>query len=238
VLAKGYRYNIGNNNESMQGLYYEMVIHQWFSKTDNRPAGISRVCWSEGSGVKCVQQLNETGMYWIPSVPNFANIDAAAVHEDTLHAFQYTIRNTHDFKKDTFTSFLSAVWESNSGKKSLPGTKIIAGTIQKVMVHFVSPSKRWVGPGREGDSSTYMFTYGEWPEYKDYPVTFHCHCLDLSKDVALPCSKLFTSIFDGSFDSLLTAKNTATKRANLDASTDMTWNDAQKKLRNEDSNDK
>jgi hypothetical protein len=57
---------------------------------------------SKGTKVKSVQELNTKNVYWMPSIPNFPNIDAAVVIGDVLYAFQYTILSNHTFKKDTF----------------------------------------------------------------------------------------------------------------------------------------
>jgi hypothetical protein len=181
VLAKGYRYSIGVSNRSLQGLYYEMVIHQWFTKEAIRCLdGIGQVCWSKGNGAQGVTELNQVGIYWIPSIPNFANIDAAVVLGNTLHALQYTVKDTHDFKNDSFEKFLTGVWMNIQG-------------IHRAQVHFVSPSTNWIGPGKEGTPST-IFTY----ERTDYTVSYQCHTLDLMIDTSKSCHELFSRILSGS----------------------------------------
>jgi hypothetical protein len=169
-----------------------MVIHQWFTKEAiRRLDGIGRVCWSKVNGVQGVTELSQVGIYWIPSIPNFTNIDAAVVLGNTLHAFQYTVKDTRDFKNDCFEKFLTGVWMNIQG-------------IHRAQVHFVSPSTNWIGPGKEGTPST-IFTY----ESTDYTVSYQFHTLDLTMDTSKSCHELFSRILSGSTANAMLPTNPA-----------------------------
>lgn len=54
-----------------------------------------------GTGADGLSQLTKMNIYWIPSICNFANIDAALVDvKKHLHCPQYTIQPTHELKVD------------------------------------------------------------------------------------------------------------------------------------------
>ena len=55
-----------------------------------------------GSVGREAQQLDKEGIYWIPSIPNFANVDAAVVLGRVLYVFQGTRKRNHGFNVDTF----------------------------------------------------------------------------------------------------------------------------------------
>ena len=64
-------------------------------------------------------QFENYRIYWIPSIPNFANIDAALLLKDdeggnvTLWCFQYTIQKDHKFNARAFrTKFLQPVLQN------------------------------------------------------------------------------------------------------------------------------
>lgn len=89
------------------GVYFEEIIHQWF--TDSPPTGITGVCRSKGTRAQGVLELKTEGIYWIPSIPNFKNIDAAVVLGRVLYVFQDTVRRGHGFNEDTFWQEFVAV---------------------------------------------------------------------------------------------------------------------------------
>ena len=82
------------------GVYFEEILHRWF--LEHTPEGIEGVLASTGNTAQGVTQLIQTGIYWMPSVPNFPNIDAAVILGKVLFAFQYTKRFGHDFVWDVF----------------------------------------------------------------------------------------------------------------------------------------
>jgi len=94
------------------GIYFEELLHQWFK--DSPPAGIDSVIDTKGQGTgrEGVEKLTSKGAYWIPSIPNFANIDAAFVLNDTLYAVQYTKHHRHGFNQNSFwQDFVTVVYE-------------------------------------------------------------------------------------------------------------------------------
>jgi hypothetical protein len=56
-----------------------------------------------------VNELDIANAYWIPSIPNFAEIDAAIVVDSTLHAIQCTIEATHKFDTEKFWDTFASV---------------------------------------------------------------------------------------------------------------------------------
>jgi hypothetical protein len=57
---------------------------------------------STGTGRDGIYELDIANAYWIPSSPNFADIDAAIVVDSTLHSMQHTIEAPHTFKTESF----------------------------------------------------------------------------------------------------------------------------------------
>jgi hypothetical protein len=126
-----------------------------------------------------LSQLTKAGVYWIPSIDTFPVISAAVVHKRTLHAFLYTIRDTHEFNETTFREFLDSAF--NNLKTS---------GISSVLVHFISPEafEVWKGPGK--DSSLDF-------DFRCKPVTLHFHQLDIKpyRDVSDACQQCFRKCF-------------------------------------------
>jgi hypothetical protein len=118
----------------VQETLYEELIHKWFQK--NLPGPFTS-CYrhrstSELSGKDSIGFLNAVDLYWVPSTPNFANIDAAwIVRIDQnlyLHCIQYTIDDTLGSNIKTFEdNFLAEVL-----------TKF--PSITEVRIYFVVPS--------------------------------------------------------------------------------------------------
>lgn len=95
-------------NGSVVGVYFEEILHQWFK--DTLPSDISQVCASSGTAAEGLEMLVEKNTYWIPSVGNFPNIDAAAVLGSVLYCYQYTKSSVHGFNVGTFwQGFVTAV---------------------------------------------------------------------------------------------------------------------------------
>ena len=104
-------------------MYFEELLHQWFK--DTLPQDIVSVHQSTGTGREGVDELTREGVYWIPSIPNFANIDAAVVLGSVLYALQYTKSDRHTFNVDT-------IWDEFC--------VVVYGTIQfqRILVYIVS----------------------------------------------------------------------------------------------------
>jgi hypothetical protein len=85
---------------SPSGGLFEEIMHRWFRQA--KPGPIERCVWSNGSSAEGVQELTSKNVYWIPSVCNFPNIDAAVVCGDTLECFHYTVSSYHVFDETSF----------------------------------------------------------------------------------------------------------------------------------------
>lgn len=96
---------------SIVGIYFEELLHQWFK--DTLPQGVVSVHQSTGTGREGVMELTSESVYWIPSIPNFANIDAAVVLGGVLYALQYTKSDRHNFNDQSFwDEFCTVVYET------------------------------------------------------------------------------------------------------------------------------
>ena len=86
------------------GVHFEELLHWCLSQSDYFDGNTSSVRAS-GKGGKGVRELNATKLYWIPSIPNFVNIDSAILGSDGhLWCFQFTIDTTHSWKRRRLTS--------------------------------------------------------------------------------------------------------------------------------------
>jgi hypothetical protein len=90
--AKGYLLGKTCGDLTMQGWFYERIMHRWFLRaiSETRPSpinGIQEVCYSSSGEREDLSQLTKAGVYWIPSKHTFPVISAAVVHKRTLHAF-------------------------------------------------------------------------------------------------------------------------------------------------------
>ena len=82
-----------------------------------------------GTGMNGIAALNTTWLYWKPSVPNFANIDAAILLEDgTLLCLQFTVGDEHAFD---IRSFLHGFVYNISGE--------VQKKISTIKIAFVVP---------------------------------------------------------------------------------------------------
>jgi hypothetical protein len=86
----------------------------------------------QGTGKESVKFLDATWLYWKPSIPNFANIDAAILLEDgTLMCLQFTVDTAHGFNFKTFKSdFVDQIPEQ------------IRSQVKKIVVKFVIPIEK------------------------------------------------------------------------------------------------
>ena len=138
-----YKQAIEANLQCAAGIHFEELVHQLFKK---RPAPIEKWFKSSGTGAFGVMQLNEYKMYWIPSIPNFANIDAALVLKTddrvSLWCFQYTISNEHTFNAQTFrTKFLRPVTKSFDLSIDTIAVHIVFLVPHNVALNFRIPSE-------------------------------------------------------------------------------------------------
>lgn len=104
-------------------------MHKWFQQAKPNPVTEFVRSPKERSGREGVADLSKGLLYWVPSTPNFANIDAALVDANgVLHCIQYTIKDSHAFDSTTFNiDFISEL------KKTFP-----AG-FSAVVVYFAVP---------------------------------------------------------------------------------------------------
>jgi hypothetical protein len=89
---------------SAAGCHFEELLHRVMQK---HPKPIIGTIQSTGTGAEGVQELSKYSWYWIPSIPNFANIDAALVLKKqdgsaTIWCIQYTVAKEHSFNSKTF----------------------------------------------------------------------------------------------------------------------------------------
>lgn len=80
------------------GVLFEELMHKWFEETN--PGPIAGVFQATGTGANGVAQLTDKNVYWMPSIPNYPNIDAAVVINNVLYVIQYTKRTGHGFDED------------------------------------------------------------------------------------------------------------------------------------------
>lgn len=117
---------------SAAGCHFEELLHRVFYK---RPLPIQGIIKSSVTGAQGVSELSKCGWYWIPSIPNFANIDAALVLKSsngstTVWCIQYTVATDHAFNSKTFlVKFLRPVLETM-------GLKVDAVS---VVIYFIVP---------------------------------------------------------------------------------------------------
>ncbi|KAL3914067.1 MAG: hypothetical protein SGILL_006250, partial [Bacillariaceae sp.] len=129
-------YNLARalNLQSAGGWFYEEILHRLFAQYKSMQDEVQDWIKPKGSGAEGVDEFIrvclEEGdkVYWVPSIPNFANIDAAILVGSTLMCFQYIVRKSHTFEKDSF-------WTGLVGR--MVHEKV---QIDKVCVVFVTPS--------------------------------------------------------------------------------------------------
>lgn len=122
------------------GCHFEELLHRLFFKCPRPVAGFVQ---SVGKGSEGIDQM-ENDAYWVPSIPNFANIDSALlfVETKTLLCFQYTVSETHKFNPVTFrTKFLRPVLRKFGLKLEEVKVKIFFVVPNDVMVKFKIPEE-------------------------------------------------------------------------------------------------
>jgi hypothetical protein len=107
ALLEAYDFAVSLRDGVVAGQYFEKVIHR--SIEINMPGPMTATIRSTGTGREGVNELKVANAYWIPSIPNFADIDAAIVVDSTLHAIQYTIEATHKFDTGRFWKNFASV---------------------------------------------------------------------------------------------------------------------------------
>jgi hypothetical protein len=129
---------------SLYGWHLELFAHKVMEviseevkqqeSTQNPKADIKilkfKVVQGTGTGKESVKSLHEEGIYWMPSTPNFASIDAAIFANGILHCIQYTISSEHDFNLVSF--------ESKFVEQLPPDLQCWAGVVH---FHFVVPTE-------------------------------------------------------------------------------------------------
>jgi hypothetical protein len=129
TFLESYRFCLIYGMRSVAGGYFERIIHQSV-KALNFSSVVKRVAWSVGTTEESLQQLDGTGVYWIPSVSNFVSIDSALVYNHTLYSFQMTIKDRRDFNVVGFRSkFVKPVKEAFSDRHE----------VRKLVVYVVVP---------------------------------------------------------------------------------------------------
>jgi hypothetical protein len=183
VFMDGFRQSIDVRDRTMQGLYYyEKVVQSWWITNSAQIAGVDRVVRSTESGAESVCQLDAAGVYWIPSIPNFGDIDAAVVCNGTLHAFQYTIRRTRKFDGDKFVlNFLHPILFQI-------GHLILDVNVR---IHFcTSASLDWIGL----DSHEYSARGVGVRTLTEYKISLEAHELRLNtSDPSQECFDVFSA---------------------------------------------
>ena len=112
-LFNSYKKAESEGNKGAQANYFEELMHWCLRQPGSFPAITSSV-HADGSGRDGVAQLTSKNQYWIPSVPNFVNIDSAVVGSDSaVWCFQFSVSSSHMYKKrrlrPQFLNLLSVV---------------------------------------------------------------------------------------------------------------------------------
>jgi len=133
---------------SAAGCHFEELVHRLFYKC---PRPIDGVIQNTGPGAEGVKQLKKYRFYWVPSVPNFANINAALLLMDytddgeeviTLWCFQYTVSKDHPFNAKTFRSkFLRPVLQTLQLNVDMVAVKILFIVPSDVIIEFRIPTE-------------------------------------------------------------------------------------------------
>jgi hypothetical protein len=99
-MFKAYKLTVAAGIQTAAGCLFEELMHKWFF--DTLPAPVLECLRGTGTGKESVTQLKEFLTYWVPSICNFANIDAALVDaRKHLHCLQYTVQKSHKFDLHT-----------------------------------------------------------------------------------------------------------------------------------------
>lgn len=86
-----------SSSGSAEGVFFGCLFHQRVrdlnakrKDKDRLKPVVDDVCWSKGTAVQGLAELDRRNRYWRPSVTNFKAVDAALVHDETLYVFQLT----------------------------------------------------------------------------------------------------------------------------------------------------
>jgi hypothetical protein len=101
-LFDSYKQAAHERNTGAQANYFEELMHWCFCQDKMSPSIVGSV-HSRGTGAEGVLQFTDRNVYWIPSIPNFANIDSAIFSSGgDLCCFQFTISAVHTYKSRRF----------------------------------------------------------------------------------------------------------------------------------------
>jgi hypothetical protein len=124
------------------GVHFEELLHWHLSQEECFPCITSSVR-ATGKGSEGVRQLTATLMYWIPSIPNFDNIDSAILGSDGhIWCFQFTAEITHGWKQRRLrTSFVNQI----------PAMGVSLGDVS--IVYVVPSDVEFTAPTIDGEAS-------------------------------------------------------------------------------------
>jgi hypothetical protein len=98
-LFDSYKKAEASGDKGAQANYFEELLH-WCFRSEGISEAIVGSVHAEGKGAQGVAQLAQKNWYWIPSVPNFVNIDSAVVgSDDKVWCYQFTTSTSHTYKK-------------------------------------------------------------------------------------------------------------------------------------------
>lgn len=132
-------------NKGAEANYFEELLHYCFCIQGLSPS-ITESIHSQGTGVQGVTELTMRNQYWMPSVPNFVNIDAALVgSDDKVWCYQYTVSSTHTYKKRrTKPQFLNHI-------------TFLSSTDEVILVFVVPNETNFTTPDTGGEIATEVF---------------------------------------------------------------------------------
>jgi hypothetical protein len=96
-FLEAFQLSLSRGLTSSRGVFFKYLVHERIRKIMNHIHSIHDVCWSEGSRADGLRMLNETNLYWKPSISNFKAVDAALIDKGTLYVFQMTTQDTKQY---------------------------------------------------------------------------------------------------------------------------------------------
>lgn len=144
-LFNSYKKAESDGNKGAQANYFEELLH-WCFCSDGVSTAIAAFVYAEGSGRDGVSELTTKNQYWIPSVPNFVNIDSAVVgSDDKVWCYQFTVSSTHAYKKHcTRSQFLNYI-------------SVLESTPEVVLLFVVPQGTNFVMTDTNGELDTDVF---------------------------------------------------------------------------------
>ena len=104
-LFESYKKAERQNNRGAMASYFEELMHWCLSRVDELSPRVVDSIWSVGTGAEGLAQFRRRNVYWVPSVPHFANIDSAILDsQGALWCFQFTKGIRHTYKSRRFKS--------------------------------------------------------------------------------------------------------------------------------------